>query len=69
MSIRDLSYSAAFRLRAIPPYDFLLTVHKPAGWSLLTPFEIFKDDTLWTVMRTPSGEMFGLKFKFYGRRK
>jgi len=58
---RDLSFSTAFRLRAVPPYDFRLTVHKPAGWSLLTPFEIFESGILWTAMRWHSGEMFGLK--------
>ena len=41
-------------------------MHKPAGWSLLTPFEIFEDDTLWTAMRMHSGEMFGLKLKSLG---
>ena len=59
--ISDLTCSAVLRLRAIPPYDFALTVHKPAGWSLLTPFEIFEKGTLWTAMRMPSGRVFGLK--------
>jgi len=66
MSINDLLYYISFKLRAIPPYDFLRTVHKPAGWSLLTPFETFEDDTLWTGMRLNSGEMFGLKLKSEG---
>ena len=66
MSIIDLPGSTAFRLRAIPPYDFLLTVHKPAGWSLLTPFELFEDGTLWTGMRLSSGKMFGLKLRSEG---
>jgi len=69
MSIRELRYPIAFKLTAVPPYDFLLTVRKPAGWSLLTPFEIFEDDTLWTAMRTPSGEMFGLKLNSVGTVK
>jgi len=51
MSVSGLLCSAAFRLKAVPPYDLSLTVHKPAGWSLLTPFEIFEDGTLWTGMR------------------
>ena len=66
MSTLDLPLSTAFKLRAVPPYDFLLTVHKPAGWSLLTPFEIFEDDTLWTAMRLNSGETFGLKLRSSG---
>jgi len=66
MTIKDLPYSTAFRLEAIPPYDFTLTVHKPAGWSLLTSFETFEDGTLWTAMRLSSGELFGLKLKSEG---
>jgi len=66
MSTRNLPYSTAFRLGATPPYDFSLTVHKPAGWSLLTPYEIFEDDTLWTAMRLNSRERFGLKLRSVG---
>lgn len=66
MSVSDLPCSTVFRLRAIPPYDFSLTVHKPAGWSLLTPFEIFEEGILWTGMRLNSGKMFGLKLKSVG---
>jgi len=61
MAVSDLTCSAILRLKAIPPYDFALTVHKPAGWSLLTPFEIFDKGVLWTAMRMPSGKLFGLK--------
>jgi 3-methyladenine DNA glycosylase/8-oxoguanine DNA glycosylase len=64
--VKDLRCSTCFTLKAVPPYDFSLTVHKPAGWSLLTPFEVFKDDTLWTAVRTHSGKMFGLKLKSVG---
>ena len=66
MSIKDLPCSTVFKLRAIPPYDFSLTVHKPAGWSLLTPFETFEDGALWTGMRLNSGEIFGLKLRSEG---
>lgn len=41
----------AFDLRAIPPYNFSLTVHKPAGWSWSTPKELFEVNTLWTTTR------------------
>lgn len=69
MQVHDLRFSTDFKLGAIPPYDFSLTVHKPAGWSLLTPFEVFEDDTLWTAARTPNGELFGLKLRFTGTVK
>lgn len=61
-----MTYSTTFRLSATPPYDFTLTVHKPAGWSMLTPFETFERGTLWTVMRTHSRKMFGLKLRSVG---
>jgi DNA-3-methyladenine glycosylase II len=66
MSKGDLSCSTAFRLKATPPYDFSLTVHKPAGWSLFTPFEMFEDGTIWTGMRLNLDEIFGLKLRSVG---
>ena len=69
MCIDDLRCSTDFRIRAIPPYNFGLTVHKPAGWSLLTPFEIFEEDVLWSPVRLPSGEMIGLKLRSVGTVK
>jgi DNA-3-methyladenine glycosylase II len=66
MSKGELPWSTAFRLKATPPYDFSLTVHKPAGWSLFTPFETFEDGTVWTGMRMNHDEMFGLKLRSVG---
>jgi 3-methyladenine DNA glycosylase/8-oxoguanine DNA glycosylase len=69
MPIEDLPYSTSFRLRSVPPYDFSLTVRKPAGWSLLTPHEIFDRGTLWTAVRAHSGKIFGLKLRSLGTVK
>jgi DNA-3-methyladenine glycosylase II len=66
MIINDLTCSTMLRFGPVPPYDFVLSVHKPAGWPLLTPFEIFEKDVLWTAVRTPSGKVFGLKLKSLG---
>jgi len=63
---QDLPFSTAFKITATPPYSFSLTVHKPAGWWLSTPFEIFEDDILWTGVRLNSGEIFGLKLRSEG---
>jgi DNA-3-methyladenine glycosylase II len=63
--VKNLRRSTALKLKAVQPYDFSLTVHKPAGWSLLTPFEIFENGTLWTVMAY-HGKMFGLKLRSVG---
>lgn len=49
-----------FYLRPKPPYNFELTVHKPAGWSLFTPFEVFDKGTLWTAFYI-EGALTGLK--------
>jgi 3-methyladenine DNA glycosylase/8-oxoguanine DNA glycosylase len=66
MSLNNLTFSSILKLEALPPYDFGLSVHKPAGWPLSTPFEVFENGTLWTVMRAFSGELFGLKLKSIG---
>jgi 3-methyladenine DNA glycosylase/8-oxoguanine DNA glycosylase len=64
--LNDMNCSTILRFKAVPPYDFALTVHKPAGWSLLTPFEIFEKGTLWSAIRTNSGKLFGLKLRSVG---
>jgi 3-methyladenine DNA glycosylase/8-oxoguanine DNA glycosylase len=52
-------------LRPKPPYDFRLTVKKPAGWSLFTPFEVYEDGTLWTAAHL-CGELIGLRLHSRG---
>lgn len=44
-----LTSALAYELRPEPPYDFALTVRKPAGWSLFTPYEQYEGETLWTA--------------------
>ncbi len=43
-----LPYSEAFTLTIPEPFDFALTVAKPAGWPWSTPKEVFENNTLWT---------------------
>jgi len=57
------AYSVEFE--AVPPYNFELTVHKPAGWWWSTPNEIFEDGVLWTATRLNSTAV-GLKLKSVG---
>jgi 3-methyladenine DNA glycosylase/8-oxoguanine DNA glycosylase len=64
--LKNLTCSMNLTLEGLPPYDFGLTIHKPGGWPLLTPFEVFEQGTLWTVMRQASGEVFGLKLRSAG---
>ena len=45
-----LSYSLTYEIKPIPPYNFNLTIRKPAGWPLFTPLEIYEKSTLWTAV-------------------
>ncbi|MFQ5950631.1 MAG: DNA-3-methyladenine glycosylase family protein [Candidatus Geothermarchaeales archaeon] len=52
-------------LRGLAPYSFELTVHKPAGWHWLTPFEVFEEGTIWSGWRI-DGRPIGLKLSSAG---
>ncbi len=57
----------AFTSEIIPkrPYDFHLTIRKPAGWPLFTPSEIFEAGTLWTATHI-DGMVVGIKLGSIG---
>ncbi|MFA5346730.1 MAG: hypothetical protein WC294_01210 [Methanoregula sp.] len=44
-------HKQVFTLTIPEPFDFALTVAKPAGWPWSTPKEIFGNNTLWTGVR------------------
>jgi 3-methyladenine DNA glycosylase/8-oxoguanine DNA glycosylase len=50
----------SFEITPLPPFNFRLTVRKPAGWDLFTSGEVFEAGTLWTGIRH-QGRTFGLK--------
>jgi 3-methyladenine DNA glycosylase/8-oxoguanine DNA glycosylase len=50
---------------AVPPYNFELTVHKPAGWWWSTPNEVFQNGVLWTTARLNS-LLYGLRLNATG---
>lgn len=54
-----------FYLRPVAPYNFELTVRKPAGWPLFTTFEIYEGGTLWTALHI-DGLLTGLKLQSAG---
>jgi 3-methyladenine DNA glycosylase/8-oxoguanine DNA glycosylase len=60
-----LAHSFIFVLDPVPPYDFELTVRKPAGWSLFTPFEVFENGTMWTATHL-YGTLAGVKLASAG---
>jgi DNA-3-methyladenine glycosylase II len=52
-------------LKPEPPFNFKLTMQKPAGWSLFTPFEIAAKDVLWTALHI-DGLLIGLRLRSLG---
>jgi DNA-3-methyladenine glycosylase II len=61
----NLKESYSVEVEAVPPYNFELTVHKPAGWWWSTPDEVFEDATCWTATRF-GNTLLGLRLKFMG---
>jgi len=60
-----LTHTSRLEIVPVAPFDFRLTVKKPAGWSLFNAGEIYEDGTLWTATRL-LGMLVGLKLKFLG---
>ena len=61
----ELKCKSRFAIVPVPPFDFKLTVKKPAGWSLFNSGEIYEDETLWTATRL-MGKLVGLKLHSVG---
>ncbi len=57
-----------FTLQPIPPYDFELTMHKPAGWPLFSPLEVFERGILRTALHL-NNMLVGLKLSSKGSTK
>ncbi len=49
----------------IPPYNFELTLHKPAGWYWSTPEEKCEKETCWTATRL-NGDLLGIRLRSTG---
>jgi DNA-3-methyladenine glycosylase II len=58
--ILNLKETYSIEAEAVPPYNFDLTLHKPAGWWWSTPDEVFENDVCLTITRF-NGELLGLK--------
>jgi 3-methyladenine DNA glycosylase/8-oxoguanine DNA glycosylase len=59
---------ASFEISPLPPFNFRLTVRKPAGWDLFTSEEVYEEGTLWTGVRH-EGRPLGLKIQSTGTVK
>ncbi len=57
-----LNHHFSFDIYPIPPYNFELTVHKPAGWPLFSRDEVWKDKVLWTALHM-GNELIGVKLR------
>ncbi len=64
----NLKETFSVEIAAVPPFNFMLTVHKPAGWWWSTPDEVFEKDVLWTVTRFKNVAV-GLKLQPLGTLK
>ncbi|HUH99690.1 MAG TPA: hypothetical protein VLY65_01480 [Nitrososphaerales archaeon] len=60
-----LGHVTTFEILPSAPFDFQLTVRKPAGWSLFNAGEIYQRGTLWTATRI-LGTLVGLKLRSVG---
>jgi 3-methyladenine DNA glycosylase/8-oxoguanine DNA glycosylase len=60
-----LRHRFSYEVKPVSPYSFELTVKKPAGWSLFTPFEFYGDETLWSALRVDR-ELVGVKLQSRG---
>ena len=61
----ELGHRSRIVITPLPPFNFKLTVKKPAGWSLFNADEIYEDGTLWTATRL-QGRLVGLKLRSVG---
>jgi DNA-3-methyladenine glycosylase II len=55
----------SYQVEPLKPYCFKLTVRKPAGWSLFTPFEVYENETLWSALHL-NEELIGVKLRSLG---
>jgi 3-methyladenine DNA glycosylase/8-oxoguanine DNA glycosylase len=61
----ELGQRSRIVVKPLPPFNFELTVKKPAGWSLFNADEIYEESTLWTATRL-HGKLVGLKLRPVG---
>jgi len=61
----ELAQRSRFAITPTAPFDFKLTVKKPAEWSLFNAGEIYEANTLWSATRL-RGRLLGLKLHSVG---
>jgi len=63
-----LRHRFSYHVRPVSPYCFELTVKKPAGWSLFTPFETYENEALWSALHLDD-TLVGVKLRSLGQTK
>jgi DNA-3-methyladenine glycosylase II len=61
-----LPYRFSYQAKPAAPYCFTLTVQKPAGWPLFSPFEVFENKILWSALHL-NGKLIGVKLRSIGQ--
>ena len=61
----NLKEAFSVGIKAVPPYNFELTLRKPAGWYWSTPEETCEKTTCWSAIRF-NGELLGVKLHSTG---
>jgi len=61
----EVAHRSGFAITPRAPFDFKLTVKKPAEWSLFNAGEMYEANTLWTATRL-QGRLLGLKLRSVG---
>ncbi len=64
-SFLKLKQTFSLEIKPISPYNFELSVHKPAGWWWATPGEYFEKGVCWTAIRHRN-MLLGLKLQSVG---
>jgi 3-methyladenine DNA glycosylase/8-oxoguanine DNA glycosylase len=62
----ELRHESKFVITPLAPFNFKLTMKKPAGWSLFNADEIYEDGTFWTATRL-QGRLVGLRLRSVGK--
>ena len=60
-----LPHRFTYQVKPLSPYCFKLTVKKPSGWSLFTPFEVYENETLWSALDL-NDKLVGVKLRSLG---
>ena len=63
--VRQLKKAAELEVTIPEPFDFTLTVAKPAGWHWSTPGEVFEEGTVWTGLNL-ANRLVGLRLSSNG---